>query len=77
MDFKEHIRRAIAICGSQKALADKIGLSQPGVSWLLSDAKQVSAEIAVKIEHATEGKISRIDLRPDLFTTPIHMDAAG
>lgn len=78
MDFKEHIRRAITICGSQKALADKIGLSQPGISWLLGEAKQVSAEIAVKIEKATEGQVSRSDLRPDLFApTPVHMDAAS
>lgn len=78
MDFKEHIRRAIEICGSQKALADKVGLSQPGISWLLGEAKQVSAEIAVKIERATDGQVSRAQLRPDLFSpAPLHMDAAS
>lgn len=67
MEFRQHIKRAIQHCGSQQKLAEKIGLTQPGVSYLLTDAKNVSAEIAVAIERATEGAVSRRDLRPDLF----------
>lgn len=70
MDFREHVKRAITICGSQKALAEKIGLSQPGVSWLINEATQISAELSVAIERATDGQITRIDLRPDLFAPP-------
>lgn len=65
--FREHIERAVELAGSQRALAKKVGLSQQGISWLLRDASNVSAEIAVKIEGATEGKVSRRHLRPDLF----------
>ena len=69
-DFREHIRRAITICGSQKALADKIGRSQPGISWLLNGAKNISGDDAVKIEKATDGQVRRWELRPDLFDPP-------
>lgn len=70
MKFREHIQKAVELVGSQKALADQIGLSQQGVSWLLNDATQVSAEIAIKIERATRGEVSKEQLRPDLFGPP-------
>lgn len=67
MTFRDHIRRAIELAGSQRALAEKTGLSQQGISWLLNDAPQVSAEHAIAIEVATSGEVTRKDLRPDLF----------
>jgi DNA-binding transcriptional regulator YdaS (Cro superfamily) len=65
--FRRHIRRAIDLAGSQTALANQIGLSQQGVSWLLHEAPQVSAEIALAIHRATGGKVRKEDLRPDIF----------
>jgi DNA-binding transcriptional regulator YdaS (Cro superfamily) len=65
--FRAHIRRAIDIAGSQRALADQIGLSQQGISYLLNDAPQVSAEIAIAIHRATQGKVRKEELRPDIF----------
>lgn len=67
MTFQSHIQRAVDLAGSQRALAEKAGLSQQAISWLLNEAPQVTAEVAIKIERATDGKVSRIDLRPDLF----------
>ena len=67
MAFQKHIRRAIEDAGSQKALAKKAGLSQQMISFLVTRATTVSAEVAVKIERATDGKVSRRELRPDLF----------
>lgn len=67
MSVLEHLHRAIELCGSQQALAKQIGLSQQGVSYLLK-ARTVSAETAVAIERATNGAVSRRDLRPDLFS---------
>jgi DNA-binding transcriptional regulator YdaS (Cro superfamily) len=61
------IKKAIAIAGSQQALADGIGLSQKGISWLLIHAQNVSAEIAVNVHKYTGGRVSKHDLRPDLF----------
>lgn len=77
MTFRDHIKRAIELAGSQRALAEKTGLSQQGISWLLNDAPQISAEHAVAIENATSGEVSRAQLRPDLFATPAHMDGAA
>lgn len=66
-DFRPHIERAIEIHGSQVKLAHAIGCSQQYISWLLSEAKQISAEKAVEFEKATGGAVSRHDLRPDIF----------
>lgn len=65
--FRDHIRRAIELAGSQRALAEKIGLSQQGISYLLNEAPQVSAEIAIAIERATDAQVRRHQLRPDIF----------
>lgn len=67
MKLKSLIEEAIAFCGTQQALAEKCGLSQAGVSWLLNGAERVSAETAIRIEKATGGKIKRQQLRPDIF----------
>lgn len=67
MKHRDLIEQAILLAGSQKKLAEAIGLSQQGVSYLLNNATQVTAEAAVAIERATNGAITRRDLRPDLF----------
>ncbi|MFZ5674312.1 MAG: transcriptional regulator [Pseudomonadota bacterium] len=72
------IARAIQTCGGQVPLALKAGVRQQTISKLLNRQHAVSAEVAVKIERATEGKVTREDLRPDIFRpTPAHMDAAS
>jgi DNA-binding transcriptional regulator YdaS (Cro superfamily) len=65
--FKQHVGRAVAIKGSQAKLATAMGCSQQYISWLLKEAGQISAEMAVAVEKATEGHVSRSDMRPDLF----------
>lgn len=68
MDRSELIKQAIEVCGgTQKALADAIGLTQPGVHWLLYGDGQVSAETAIKIDMATKGRVRKEALRPDIF----------
>lgn len=65
---KRLIADAIKIAGSQKNLAGKIGASQQLISKLLNDNDaEVSATYAMRIDVATAGKISKADLRPDLF----------
>lgn len=66
-DFRPHIARAIELHGSQVKLAREVGCSQQYISWLLKEADQVSAEMAVAFEKATGSAISRHDLRPDIF----------
>lgn len=76
-DKHPKIADAIKVCGGQVPLAVKAGVRQQTISKLLNRQHAVSAEVAIKIERATEGKVTRADLRPDLFTTPAHMDAAS
>jgi DNA-binding transcriptional regulator YdaS (Cro superfamily) len=61
------MERAVELAGSQAKLAEGIGLSQQGVSFLINQATKVSAETAIAIERFTEGKIRRGDLRPDIW----------
>jgi DNA-binding transcriptional regulator YdaS (Cro superfamily) len=65
--FVPHIERAIGLHGSQAKLAKEMGCSQQYISWLLKDAEQISGDMAVAVERATQGAVSRSDLRPDLF----------
>jgi DNA-binding transcriptional regulator YdaS (Cro superfamily) len=63
--------RAIDEIGSQEKLAKKIGKAQPDVSkWLRRDKRGVPAEMCVAIELATRGKVTRYELRPDVFGDP-------
>lgn len=67
MEHRDLLERAIRALGSQQKLAEAIGLSQQGVSYLLNNAPRVTAEVAIAIERATKGQIRREQLRPDLF----------
>lgn len=64
---KTALEKAIDATGSQAALAKAIGVKPQHVwNWLHRD-KQVPAEKVLPIEVATEGKVSRHELRPDLY----------
>lgn len=67
-DVRTYIQKAIDKAGSQRALADAIGISQQSISYLVTDAKKVPAEVAVAIDKYTEGEVSKSDLRPDLWS---------
>jgi len=61
------LKRACAVAGGQKALADRIGTTQSQVwYWLMRSKKGVPAEFAKSIEKATG--VSRAELRPDLWS---------
>lgn len=66
---QEALAEAVKIAGSQDKLAQAIGKTQQLVSLMLNGAK-IAAETAVAIEEATEGKVPRWKLRPDLFPPP-------
>lgn len=59
--------RAVEIVGGQEALAKEIGKSQQYVSFLINEAKAIKAEIAISIDRATAGQVSKAQLRPDIF----------
>lgn len=64
---KTALARAIAVAGSQSALAELIGRTQQAISHWVVKETNVPAEDAVKIETALKGKVKRSELRPDLW----------
>jgi DNA-binding transcriptional regulator YdaS (Cro superfamily) len=61
------VQRAILAAGSQKALADKLGLPQSAISKRLNGQVPVTAEWAVEVERVLRGAVKRHELRPDLW----------
>ena len=82
-DWKERLRAAVAIKGSQAQLAADMeqcgakGVSQSKISWLLMKAEHISAEDALAIDRATSGEVRASDLRPDIWPTPAHVPTAA
>lgn len=66
MEKQSPIEIAIALIGSETKLGEAMGYSQAAINKA-KKAGRVSAEMAVAIERATSGKITRQRLRPDLF----------
>jgi len=64
---KKLLMDAVKEAGSQSKLAEVLGISQQGVSYIINHADTVSAEIALRIDKFTKGKIRKADLRPDIF----------
>jgi len=63
--MKNSLEHAIRLLGSQKALADAIGVS-PKTVWAWVNRKAVPAEHCPAIERATNGAVRCEDLRPDV-----------
>lgn len=62
------IQRAILIAGSQEKLAEMLGVKQQTVSWWVSSKKgAVPIARAIEIEQVLDKKVSRYELRPDIF----------
>lgn len=60
------IQKAILAVGSQKKLANAVGVSQPNVWCWLHNKKRVSPENVSAIVDATGGKVKAYEIRPDL-----------
>jgi DNA-binding transcriptional regulator YdaS (Cro superfamily) len=73
-DFKPHFRalvvEAVKIVGSQTELARLMSRSQQQVSALCTRAETISAEDALEIHWATDGKVPASSTRPDLWLSP-------
>jgi DNA-binding transcriptional regulator YdaS (Cro superfamily) len=64
--MKTQLEKAIGICGGQTALANAIGVQQPHIwNWLNRKGAQTPVEYCALIEQATNGAVTRKDLRPD------------
>ncbi len=60
------LHQAIEFLGSQAALARRIGIRPQAVQQWTTTGR-VPADRCLAVEHATGGKVSRYDLRPDVF----------
>lgn len=69
----EALKHAIVLLGSQGEVARAVGVKQPSVSFIVTKGERVPAEWCIPLEKATEGAVTRHDLRPDLY--PIDDDA--
>lgn len=63
------LERAVKIAGGQTALAEKIGKTQPQIAMWLK-RRTVDPTACIPIETATDGAVTRYDLRPDVFGPP-------
>ena len=66
MDATDAIERAINICGTQGALAERSKLSQQYISKLLVKKTTPSTDAAIAISRATDGEVRIRDLLPDV-----------
>ena len=70
--MKEALERAISEATSQSELARRVAqlTSRPirqGHVWKWIRAGRVPPDMAIPVERATGGKVTRYDLRPDLY----------
>jgi DNA-binding transcriptional regulator YdaS (Cro superfamily) len=70
----EAISRAVNHVGGQSALARAVGVSQATVWYWVHKMSRVPAEFVVAVETATNGAVTRHDLRPDIFGPSILTD---
>jgi DNA-binding transcriptional regulator YdaS (Cro superfamily) len=52
--------------GGKKLFAIRLGVTASYLSRLISGDRSITAERAIQIEDATEGAVSRAELRPDI-----------
>lgn len=68
MSTKSPLQRAVDIAGGQSALGSMINRAQGHVYYWLYRAKNgCPPNVAIEIEAALDGQITRYDLRPDIF----------
>jgi DNA-binding transcriptional regulator YdaS (Cro superfamily) len=63
MKLKDYLKKH----GTTGKLAQEVGVTRTWISLVANDHRLASAILAVKIERATKGKVTRKDLRADLY----------
>jgi DNA-binding transcriptional regulator YdaS (Cro superfamily) len=67
MTPKLALETAVKLAGGQSALAKAIGVKQGHIWTMLNREGYAAIDYVVAIEEAVGGKITRFDLRPDIF----------
>lgn len=58
--------RVIEIVGSQEELAARLGIKSPSITgW--RNRGQIPPERCISLERATDGRVTRYEMRPDVF----------
>lgn len=63
--MKTQINKAVEIVGSQAKLADLIGMSAGMMSQVCTGHRPLPDIYCRRVEEATNGKVSRVDLTPN------------
>jgi len=61
------IEQAISITGSKSKLCRAIDMSPPFLTQILKGERPLPARYALAIEQATDGKVRKEQLRPDIY----------
>jgi len=65
--YTDALIKAIEIVGTQSELARRCGIKQQNVYNWLHRNKRVSVQHVLKVEAATNGLVTRHELRPDIY----------
>lgn len=60
-----NIGTVVAFFGSQRKMADALGVTQPTVNHMIS-TNTVSTEVALRIQKQSQNRFLAVDLRPGL-----------
>jgi len=70
----KHLKKAVDLAGGQAALARKLSerlgreFKQQNVwNWLYREVSILPAEVVIPIEQIVDGKVTRHQLRPDIY----------
>lgn len=55
--------------GTRREFAAAVGISSAFLSQIESGVRKPSPRVVFKIEQETAGRVTRVDLRPDIFGT--------
>jgi DNA-binding transcriptional regulator YdaS (Cro superfamily) len=61
------VAKAVKILGSQELLAKACGCSQQTISAVLTGERRLKAELAHRIDRATDGQVPKRELCPEIF----------
>jgi DNA-binding transcriptional regulator YdaS (Cro superfamily) len=67
---------AAKVVGSQKALADYLGVTKAAVGQWKEEGRRVPAEHCLRIERVTRGVVKCEELRPDMDWDVVRVPAA-
>ena len=66
---RDALQKAVDICGSQKALADRVGTTQATISRCLDEEEDftLNPKLVIPIEQTVNSQVTRHQLRPDIY----------